>query len=273
MCYSALVKKDLGFLETHFGATIVRETFDDYARAVAIDPKTYPPLEYPRIFPGHYAPVAVKSLDGDERTTLVPMRYGIWPPAFVDDPKRYAAFNARRDNLASKFWSEAVSHHHGLIVLEGFFEWVKVANLVRAGVVALREVTDEFARQSEERKQRILAAGKKWKPTLTETKDPMLRDIVIRFRPVSETTLNVPVVCTIAADPNHPGGSRRGFAIVTDDPQPEVLAAGHDRCPIFLSDGAAREWLDAVGKSTGAAEQILRNRRLETLAHGLAASA
>jgi putative SOS response-associated peptidase YedK len=33
------------------------------------------------------------------------------------------------------------------------------------------------------------------------------------------------------------------FAMVTDDPPPEVAAAGHDRCPIFLRSTAMDAWL------------------------------
>ena len=34
------------------------------------------------------------------------------------------------------------------------------------------------------------------------------------------------------------------FAMVTDDPPPEVAAAGHDRCPIFLSADQVSAWLN-----------------------------
>ena len=120
MCYSALVKKDIGFLERTFAATLVRETMDHYARAVALDSKKWPPFEMPRIFPGHYAPVVWADESG--RKLVEPMRYGVWPPAFVKDPQRYTTFNARRDNLNSPFWSECWRQHHGILVVEGFYE-------------------------------------------------------------------------------------------------------------------------------------------------------
>jgi len=38
-------------------------------------------------------------------------------------------------------------------------------------------------------------------------------------------------------------GVIRSFAMVTDDPPPEVATAGHDRCPVFLREDLIDEWL------------------------------
>ena len=35
----------------------------------------------------------------------------------------------------------------------------------------------------------------------------------------------------------------RSFAMVTDEPPPEVAAAGHDRCPVFLNSTKIEAWL------------------------------
>ncbi len=39
-------------------------------------------------------------------------------------------------------------------------------------------------------------------------------------------------------------GLLRSFAAITDDPPPEVSAAGHDRCPVFLSEDKFDIWLN-----------------------------
>lgn len=39
------------------------------------------------------------------------------------------------------------------------------------------------------------------------------------------------------------------FAMITDDPPPEVLRAGHDRCPIFLAESSLSKWLSPIGLS------------------------
>ncbi|MGZ3651033.1 MAG: SOS response-associated peptidase family protein [Bdellovibrionota bacterium] len=40
----------------------------------------------------------------------------------------------------------------------------------------------------------------------------------------------------------------RSFAMITDEPPPEVAAAGHDRCPIFLQEDRIQDWLEPQGK-------------------------
>lgn len=37
------------------------------------------------------------------------------------------------------------------------------------------------------------------------------------------------------------------FAMITDEPPPEVLAAGHDRCPVFLNEESVGNWLNPQG--------------------------
>jgi putative SOS response-associated peptidase YedK len=44
-------------------------------------------------------------------------------------------------------------------------------------------------------------------------------------------------------------GLLRSFAAVTDEPPPEVVAAGHDRCPIFLTKEEFGTWLEPNGTS------------------------
>lgn len=46
------------------------------------------------------------------------------------------------------------------------------------------------------------------------------------------------------------------FAILTCEPSKEIIAAGHDRCPLFLKRSAWNSWL----KSSGQVEILLNNR-------------
>lgn len=39
-------------------------------------------------------------------------------------------------------------------------------------------------------------------------------------------------------------GLLRSFAAITDEPPPEVSAAGHDRCPVFLAEENFERWLE-----------------------------
>ncbi len=268
MCYSALVAQQRQDLEKDgFEAIWQTEAFDSYAKAVAQDPKRFPPLA-PRIFPGHYAAVTFAA-EGDGR--IEPMRYSAYPPSHIPHPERYTTFNARRDNLGSAFWAQGFRQHHGFVVLQGFYEWVAVKDLLAAGVVELAAVKAEFERQALERKTRILAQGKKWKPTPTEQKDPRFRRIVIEFKPAPGGNLLVPVIFTEGVLED--GTVDLGFAIVTDDPPPEVAAAGHDRCPVVLDQAGIAAWLAPAGKSAEELDAILGRQARPSFEHTLAIAA
>lgn len=61
------------------------------------------------------------------------------------------------------------------------------------------------------------------------------------------------------------------FAILTDDPPPEVAAAGHDRCPIFLHHSHIDTWLQPQAKSTEDLLSVLKLREPVHFDHRLAA--
>jgi putative SOS response-associated peptidase YedK len=270
MCYSALVKRDLDYLGRKYGAVIIREQIEDYRRASAADLKRFPPPE-PRIFPGHYAPVIFEQ---EGKLVVELQRYGAYPPPQVKNPKAYTTFNARRDNLTSNFWSGAFMHHHGFVVLEGFYEWVGVKDLLKAGVVTLKDVEAEFAKQAEERKAKVLATGKKYKPTPIEQKDPRMRQIIIEFKPEDGQEMLAPVIFSYGKDGL--GGAGKwdaGFAIVTDDPPFEIEQAGHDRCPVILEPEALKEWLYFAGAMPEELIQLLGKKKRVTFKHKLAEAA
>src|SRR5271168_5370538 len=86
--------------------------------------RTEPKTQDDRIFPLVYAGVIIRQ---DSENVLTPMRYFCRPagkPAFYDK-KFPGLYNARRDNL-EKFWSEQFGHHHAIMVVESFYENVKL---------------------------------------------------------------------------------------------------------------------------------------------------
>lgn len=50
------------------------------------------------------------------------------------------------------------------------------------------------------------------------------------------------------------------FALITDEPPPEVLEAGHDRCPLFLSHQAAIEWMKLEKVSASDFDRIFEQK-------------
>ncbi len=263
MCYSALVKQDLKYLKSHFGAILVREQFEEYDLYSAADPKKYPKVAE-RIYPGSYAPVVYEK-NGQRQIEL--MRYGTFPPASISNPQKYTSFNARRDNLLSNFWANAFMKNHGFIVLNGFFEWVSVSDLLKAGVVTLKQVEHEFKQQTEDRRKKIEAAKKNYKPTPTELKDPKDRKIIIQFYPNDDQDLLVPVI--FSEQEKASDRLQKGFAIITDEPPLEVSSAGHDRCPIVLEESALTEWLRPDLVSAAQMQETLSLRARLRFGHSL----
>jgi putative SOS response-associated peptidase YedK len=52
----------------------------------------------------------------------------------------------------------------------------------------------------------------------------------------------------------------KSFAIITDDPPPEVLKMGHDRCPIFLDKDEIDSWLNPGKLTKNMAYELLRKK-------------
>ena len=67
-----------------------------------------------------------------------------------------------------------------------------------------------------------------------------LKKKVISFSPSKQAFLQVPILWDYWTDGLD---VIRSFALITDDPPPEVLQAGHDRSPICLSDDGVIQWL------------------------------
>lgn len=49
------------------------------------------------------------------------------------------------------------------------------------------------------------------------------------------------------------------FAILTDDPPPEIQEKGHDRCPIFLSENMIDNWLAPETMNKNSIMALLKN--------------
>ncbi len=62
------------------------------------------------------------------------------------------------------------------------------------------------------------------------------------------------------------------FGLVTDEPPPEVAAAGHDRCPVNLSAAAIERWLTPQGRSVSALQALLDERHRPLYAHEVLAA-
>lgn len=175
-----------------------------------------------RIFPAWYAPVLVM-----EHGNLVvkPMRFQCRPagkPTFYD--KKYpGTYNARRDNLQG-FWKDLYGFSHGVVVMNSFFENVN----------------------------RHRAEGRE----LAEGEEPS--NVVLEFRPQPEQDMLVACLWSRWTSPGEP--DLLSFAAITDEPPPEISAAGHDRCVVPIKPENLRAWLDPSVSSIERMEAILDDR-------------
>lgn len=66
-------------------------------------------------------------------------------------------------------------------------------------------------------------------------------------------------------------GEIRSFSMVTDNPPPEVAAAGHDRCPVFLAYDRVGQWLNPTGQKLAQLDELLDHKERTYYSHALAA--
>jgi putative SOS response-associated peptidase YedK len=186
-----------------------------------------------RIFPGVYAPVM--AIDAGE-LVVMPMRYQCRPtgkPAFYDT-KYPGTYNARRDNLEG-FWKGLFGFSHGVMRASAFYENVKRHRM----------------------EGRDLAEG--------ETEE----NVVLEFKPDGLDEMWVACVWSRWTSPTEP--TLLSFAAITDEPPPEVSAAGHDRCIIPLKPENIMDWLQPEKSDLAAMYAILDDKERPYYEHRLAA--
>lgn len=195
--------------------------------------RTEPREEDARIFPGHYAPVMVME---NGRRVLKPMRYQCRPSraAAAFDRKFPGTYNARRDNLEG-FWREQFGHHHAIAVVSAFYENVNRHKM----------------------EGRDLADG-----------EPV-SNVVLEFRPQPAQDMLVACLWSHWSGPGEP--DLLSFAAITDEPPPEIAAAGHDRCIIPIRPEAIDRWLAPDPTHLAHQYAILDDRPTPYYEHRLAA--
>ncbi|CAG9175853.1 SOS response-associated peptidase family protein [Cupriavidus respiraculi] len=196
--------------------------------------RTAPAADDARIFPGHYAPVMVVK-DGQRK--LVPMRYQCRLPGWTEEmeKRKPGTYNARRDALEGA-WRELFGYRHGILVVNAFFE-----NVPRHRV-----------------EHRELREGER------------PQNVVLEFRP--RPAREMLVACLWSFHKGRDGEPDLfSFAAITDEPPPEVAAAGHDRCIVPIRRENLDAWLDPDPRDLASLHAILADREPAVLEHRLAA--
>lgn len=205
----------------------------DWAKGKLADlRRTTPEDRDRRIFPGVYAPVMVME---QGRRVIKPMRYQCRPagkPVFYDT-KYPGTYNARRDNLEG-FWKGQFGHTHGVIVCDAFYE-----NVSRHRAEG-RDLVEGEAEES----------------------------VVLEFRPRPREEM---LVACLYSHWQQDGEELWSFAAITDEPPPEVSAAGHDRCIIPIREENLDAWLNPRHSPLTALYAILDDRHRPYYEHRMAA--
>jgi putative SOS response-associated peptidase YedK len=93
----------------------------------------------------------------------------------------------------------------------------------------------------------------------------------LRFTPDDKQDMLIACLYATWKDPEG-GPDLLSFAFITDDPPPEVLAAGHDRCPVNLAESAIERWLTPQGRSTEELQALLDERQRPYYEHQVLAA-
>jgi putative SOS response-associated peptidase YedK len=187
-----------------------------------------------RIFPKKYFVPLIVNEGG--RLLIRPMRYLCRLPGKPSnyDDRFDGTYNARRDNLGG-FWSSLYGKHHGVMVIDSFYENVP------------RHLYEK----------RALAPGEKES------------NLVLQFNPDSGLPMTVACLWSHWTHPVEP--ELYSFAAITDTPPPEILATGHTRCVISLKEANVQEWLRPEETSRARLEEILSDRQTPVYEHRIAA--
>ena len=186
-----------------------------------------------RIYPFYYASVVIE--EGGERL-IRPMRYHCRPNG---KPESYdvdydGLYNARRDNLEG-FWKNQFGNTHAIVLMTGFYE-----NVAR----------HDF-------EHRELAPGEKEE------------NLIIHFNP--KPAFQMRVACLWSHWEEKGKEDLDSFAAITDEPPPEVSAAGHDRCIIPIKESFIDQWLNPRRKLNSNSYAALDDREIPKYEHRLAA--
>jgi putative SOS response-associated peptidase YedK len=81
------------------------------------------------------------------------------------------------------------------------------------------------------------------------------KNVVLQFTPQPAQTMFIACLWS------------NGFAAITDEPPPDIAAAGHDRCIINLKLEHVEAWLTPQGRSIGDLQNILSDRAVSVFQH------
>lgn len=150
------------------------------------------------------------------------------------DRKYPGTYIARRDNLEG-FWKGLFGHTHGILAINAFYEHVSAAAL----------------------EGRTLTDGEKD------------ATVVLEFEP--NPPIDMLVACLWSRWQGKDEPDLLSFAVITDDPPPEIEAAGHNRCVIPIQPAQVDAWLHPAAGELAPLYALLDARERPYYEHRMAA--
>lgn len=207
------------------------------------------PAETARIFPQSIAPImiwengkrVVKLMRFQCRKAGAPSSSDWVIDRQTKQKRMSGTYNARRDNL-ERYWRNEFGYRHGIVVADTFFEHVWRHNM----------------------------EGRELGP------DEKREDVILEFVPNTGRKMHIACIWSHwsgegAGEPGEP--DLNSFAFITDDPPPEVAAAGHDRCVIPIQAENIDAWLQPDSTNLAASHAILDARERPYYEHQFAEAA
>jgi len=215
-----------------FSAMIAKISGEELVKTDYLDVKEIKMIEYPsnakaieedrRFFPKTWAPVLVK---GREDFQLRPMRYQLLPHFCKED--KYTRKNPKTGRM------------------------VEIKNTFNARVDSLEE----------RRAWRPLFGARHAAVPLESFYEWVDRNgskTLIEFRPKDEKLF---WVACLWDRWEKEGEYIDSFAMITDEPNPEVLEKGHDRTPIVLKEEHLLDWLQPQNETKGELYEMLEDKK------------
>ncbi len=232
MCFSVQVETDLKRMAYRFNAVINQKSFDNFKNLEKLNPNKYK-FAYPedqRIFSKVWAPI-ICMVAGERQ--IRPMRYQLLPHFCKDE--LYTRINPKTKKL------------------------VEIKNTFNARMDSLK--TAKAWKKPFTNYHAVLPIKKfyEWVPKNGHK-------AMISFFPENDDYLLAPCLYDNWYSKDQ---SRivQSFAIITDEPRPEVHALGHDRTPIALDENKLDAWLDPVPGRTDELIELLKEPKHDQYAH------
>lgn len=258
-----------------------------------------------RIFPRHYTSAVVQRENG---LFVVPVRYGVFRQTGAlitdilnDDAPDYGLYNCRRDSLEAARFMEVQT------TLQLRAKEAKARAETQYRELWLSETTDKKVLTTREKIRQFLidfeipeselepgppVTQSIWQPLVRQHKSIVVarsfyenvyvhdfeqrrldrgekpRSMVIQFSPEPSTALYFPC---LMSEVTLGKSVLRTVTVITDEPNPEVAARGHDRTPITLTADAALDFLSGGADTLQKLQRLLDEKKRRFFFEALAA--